>query len=270
MKNFILGAVFSFIISYLAYLKKSLDLGGMLSAILLGAVLYFINPIFFALMICFFISSSLLTKYKSSQKQETEKLHEKSSRRGFLQVAASGLGALLFAVIYYLTGSEYFLIAFVVVMASANADTWASELGVLSNREPVSIIGFKPIKKGLSGGISLLGTSASFLGALFISIIFTIYYLNTYGFSTRVYGILAVCTIGGFAGSIIDSIMGATLQIKYFCDAAGDLTEREYTNGTKNIRAKGYKFISNEFVNFSSGVIAALIVICAQLLYQII
>lgn len=267
MKDILIGFTVSFLIAFAAYIKKSLNLAGFISAIILGTILYFTDPIFCLIMLCFFVSSTVFTKYKSAFKENSERLHEKSGKRGFSQVAANGYGGLLFALLYFTTKNEMFMIAFVVTMASSNADTWASELGVLSKGNPVSIINFKPIEKGLSGGISLLGTCASLFGALFISGVFFLDYVYRYGFSYRAIVILAVCTLGGFLGSIIDSIMGATVQVKYFSKVTGELTEKRYTNGIKNKRVRGYKFINNDFVNFTSGIIAAAIIMFFYSLY---
>ena len=60
------------------------------------------------------------------------------------------------------------MLATVAVVATVNADTWATELGVLSKNKPIFILTGKPVTTGTSGAISLGGTIAGFVGAFFI------------------------------------------------------------------------------------------------------
>src|SRR5207237_5024631 len=94
----------------------------------------------------------------------------KGSERDIGQVAANGgLGTLL-ALAYGLTPSpalrRSLRAGFTGTLATATADTWATELGVLSPRPPRLVTTGKRVAPGTSGGISLLGTAASALGAL--------------------------------------------------------------------------------------------------------
>ncbi len=58
------------------------------------------------------------------------------------------------------------LMGFIVCIASANSDTWASEIGSLSKKNPIYIRTFKRIERGTSGAISLLGSIAALSGSL--------------------------------------------------------------------------------------------------------
>ncbi|HNY37204.1 MAG TPA: DUF92 domain-containing protein [Petrotogaceae bacterium] len=263
MLNFVIGLVLSFIISFYAYRKKSLTLSGVAGAMALGASLYFFGGfLFFTILIAFFVSSTLLTKFKKSEKKDTEIIAEKSGRRDYSQVIANGLPAFLTAFLYYITQNHIFMLGFAVSMASSNSDTWASELGVLSKNQPVSILTWKRIKKGMSGGISLLGTLASLLGSLVISLIFTIGYALKYGAGITFKNIVfafAVCFLGGFIGSIIDSLLGASVQALYYCEKLKIYTERRFFDESENKLVKGVKFMNNNMVNFLSGLLASLL-----------
>ena len=53
-------------------------------------------------------------------------------------------------------------------LAAATADTWATEVGTLAGGTPRSIRTLRPVPAGTSGGVSVVGTLASVLGALLL------------------------------------------------------------------------------------------------------
>lgn len=255
----ITGFLFSSIIALGGYLKHSLSLSGALSAVALGTLIFFFGGFYFAVvMVAFFISSSLLTKYKQSLKEESERFHDKGGRRDFTQVAANGFLGLVYALLFYTTKDHAFIIGYSAAFASSNSDTWASELGVLSKSTPVSILTFKPVQRGMSGGISLLGTIASMFGAGFIAFLSSACYAYYYNLSTNVIIIFLIIASAGFGGNLIDSILGATIQSKYRCMVCGEITERKIHHDTPCELTQGYTFIDNNAVNFTSSLIASL------------
>ena len=86
------------------------------------------------LLIAFFVSSSLLTRYKETAKLQVADQFAKGGPRDLWQALANGGLAALIALGSGLTGGTHWLLlfAFVGAIAEANADTWATELGVLS------------------------------------------------------------------------------------------------------------------------------------------
>lgn len=262
MLDFIIGLASSFLIAFVAYKKSSLNRSGFLAAIVLGTGIYYFGGLWFSvIMVAFFVSSSLLTKFKNYNKQSFGKLNEKGGNRDYIQVFANGGVGLIFAFLYYIDPNPAFLLVYAVSFAEATADTWASEIGVLSKSKPLCILNFKPLEKGTSGGISILGTTFAFLGASFIASIYFIAYIITYkdikqGF---IYSIL--CLLIGFAGSIIDSILGASVQAQYYCEALRINTEKRMYNNIPNKLIKGFSFINNDLVNVTSNLISSLIVL---------
>jgi len=262
MYDILFGILLSFIVSYLAYKKESLSYSGFIGALILGSLLYYLGGFFFwIIMISFFISSSVITKFKGDNKKETEDLNEKNGKRDYIQVLANGGLGLIFAFMYYIYNDTIYMVGFATAFAAANADTWASELGVLSKRDPIYIINFKKAEKGVSGAISIFGTVASLLGALFIAIVFTLGLVLKYNNIEITYKYILIITISGFLGSIIDSYLGSLIQVKYKCVVCNKITEKKIHHGEITSLIKGIKWFNNDFVNFTSGALASLIAI---------
>ncbi|MCX7708375.1 MAG: DUF92 domain-containing protein [Clostridia bacterium] len=241
-----------------AWRKKSLAVSGAVTAFLLTSALYVLGGIpFLAPLLVFFISSSLLTKWKSEKKEPMEKrLYEKSGTRDYAQVLANGGAGLLIAVLYYINPSKENVLALFTAFAACNADTWASEVGILSRSKPFSILTLKPVQRGISGGVSFLGLFASLFGAGLISGVYGFFMFFKFTLTELVISCFII-TVSGFAGSLIDSVLGVTLQPAYLEQASGKLTEKKYNNGTKNTKVKGFEFFSNDMVNFISSLAAA-------------
>jgi uncharacterized protein (TIGR00297 family) len=60
---------------------------------------------------------------------------------------------------------------FVAALAAANADTWATELGVLSRKEPRLLTTGQKVEKGTSGAVSGYGILAAVAGAAAIGLL---------------------------------------------------------------------------------------------------
>lgn len=231
----------------IAYYLKAITFGGMILAIFLGISLHaFGGWISYIALVLFFIVGSIVSKIGKNQKAITKKIHEHYGARSVAQVAANGLPSLFFAVLYYCTGLESCLLAVLICFAAATADTFSSEIGMLSKKTPVSILTFKPIQRGMSGGITLLGLVGGAIGAFIISL------LSIPKFGLK--GMFAILFIG-LLSSLFDSILGAAFQAKYQFENEQKeivLTECSSYNGKKLKLVHGIKCINNDMVNFVS------------------
>ena len=262
MLDFLVGLTFSFLIGFVAYKRASLNMSGFIAATVLGTGLYYFGGLWFSIiMVAFFVSSSILTKFKNYNKESLDKLNEKGGNRDYMQVFANGGVGLIFAVLHYFYPSPVILLAYAVSFAEATADTWASEVGVLSKSRPVSILNFKPLEKGMSGGISILGTGFAFLGSSFIGCIYFIASIITYKDIKQSFIYAILCVLIGFIGSVIDSILGASVQAQYYCEDLKTITEKKEYKGKPNKLIKGISFVNNDVVNLSSNIISTLIVL---------
>lgn len=252
----IIGIISSTIIASIAYNKKSLNRSGMIAAIILGSSIFVFGGIIpFILMLVFFISSSIISRIAKIKKISLEKIHEKGDARDFIQVIANGGIALICVILFQVTKDIKFLIASAVSFSVSNSDTWASELGVLSKGNTRSILTGKIIEKGVSGGVSLLGTLSAFLGATVIGLSYTIIYIFTFGYDKSIVKILLLITLLGFLGSILDSILGVTIQGHYIDELSEKITEKKFNGYRKNRLISGYRFINNDMVNILSNLI---------------
>lgn len=199
----------------------------------------------------FFLTSSLLSKYKSKRKEHLEELHEKGSARDWAQVAANGGTAALAGLANFISPDPVWLIVLAISIASANADTWASELGVLSKQQPVSIKSFRRVPRGTSGAVSGYGTAASAAGSLLIAL------SGSYLFSEGMAWTLIVFLFG-VAGALLDTVFGAYFQAGFKCPRCQLLTEKLMHCSIPTKQVSGFTSINNDAVNFISCFAAAI------------
>ncbi len=200
----------------------------------------------------FFLSSSLLSKYKQSTKEYLGELHEKGSSRDWAQVLANGGTAALAGLAEFVAPDPVWILVFSISLAAANADTWASELGVLSKQQPVSIKSFKRVPRGTSGAISGFGTAASAGGSLLIAL--------SADFLFEI-GTIMTLTIFllGIAGAMLDTVLGAFIQAKFKCVRCGQRTEKKVHCSVPTSKVSGLTRMNNDAVNFISCFTAAIL-----------
>jgi uncharacterized protein (TIGR00297 family) len=246
----------------LALWRGSVDAGGAAAGVVVGALIFACGgPLFWLILTAFFLSSTAIGYIRRRDKEWLKAVHEKGSRRDAIQVLANGGAGMLAALLYRLTTNPAWAAGFAVSFASSTADTWASELGVLSRSAPVSLFTLRPVPRGVSGGVSPLGTFMSFVGALFIAALFAAFNTFLHALPTGFMETAAVVTLAGFAGSLIDSLLGATLQAQYSAERSGGqgagetpaLTERRRSpEGLPNRLVRGLSFVNNDVVNAAS------------------
>lgn len=255
MLDLIGGFLLSLAISVVAYRGRSLSRSGVLGAILVGTITFGLGGWRWGLLlITFFVLASLLSHYRRGQKQALAEEFAKGPQRDLGQVLANGgLGALL-AILYFLRPNDLLFVAFLGSMAAVSADTWATELGVLSPRSPRLITTGRVAPVGTSGGITLWGIIASIAGALTMG---GVAWLLLEGAVTSIF-LLAFSS--GLLGSLFDSVLGATLQGIYLCPRCGVETERVFHRcGYQTTHIRGWRWLSNDLVNFASSLLGAIV-----------
>lgn len=252
----LLGFFLALIIAFLAYKARSLNQSGAVAAAFTGTIIFGVGGWQWAiLLLTFFITSSALSRAFKKRKAKLEEKFSKGHERDAGQVFGNGGIATFFAALHYFYPNEPWVwVAFAASLAAVNADTWATELGVLNPNPPRMITNLtKVVEKGTSGGISLVGTLASLAGSALIAFLASLLTDN--------WSLFPLVSIAGLAGSLFDSFLGGTVQAMYFCPKDQKETEKHplHTCGTKTVHLRGWKWLDNDIVNFSCGVFGVLI-----------
>jgi len=256
--------------------KRSLSTSGSLLALVVGFVLSLAHYSFFLSLLAFFVSSSKATKYMQGVKKTFESDFKEGGQRNWLQVFCNGAMATELALLYLLdVGSadlpvdfrhhyraSWLGIGVLGALACCNGDTWASELGsVIAKSDPFLITTFEKVPKGTNGGVTWVGLVSSLIGGLVIGLA---YYTGIYMAASQVDKALAPCQLlvilvgglGGLMGSLLDSLIGATLQFSGKDVKTGKIVEVA-RDGVVPICGK--MVLDNHSVNLVSSILTALI-----------
>lgn len=259
--QFIIGIFAGIFVSVAAWRMKSLSSSGALAAAVTGGLIFGLGGIpWAALLLTFFFSSSLLSKTFRSRKRAISEKFAKGSQRDWGQVLANGGFGTLLVLLSALNlnpSSEWLAYAgFAGAMAAVNADTWATELGVLNPHFPRLITNGKPVEPGTSGGISLWGSLATLAGAATIGLVGGLFSAGNFPWP-----LMVTVTLSGVCGSLFDSLLGASIQAIYHCPHCEKETERHpiHSCGTPTVQRRGWSWLNNDLVNFLASVAGGMI-----------
>jgi uncharacterized protein (TIGR00297 family) len=261
----LLGFLFAAVIALAAWRAHSLSRSGAWGALLTGTLIFGLGGWQWAvLLLAFFISSSLLTRLFGRRKASLNEKFDKGGVRDIGQVLANGGVASIFASLhFFFPQAAWTWLGFAASMAAVNADTWATELGVLNPSLPRLITKWKPVERGTSGAISLTGTLAAAGGAAFIAVLAALctpsLHLPTLGAGLAV--LIGLVTLAGLAGALFDSLLGATVQAIFHCPECNKETEKHplHSCGTPTTQVRGWSWLNNDLVNVGCALMGALV-----------
>lgn len=287
-------------ILYRAYSRRSLTPLGLLAAGL-TAVAHAYHPwsVFYALLAVFFFSGTAVTKVKHAQKA---KLTVSSSGgnnplvptpRTSVQVLANSGVASVLIVWHAMTlaqssrgggitkeglclkglekGSaasfmDLLPYAIFAQYAAVAADTFASELGILSQEQPIlitdlgALLSFKPkrVPRGTNGGVTILGTLAGAAGAGLIGLATAALtpFCGEWTFGGKLTLVIGL-TIWGTLGMLLDSVLGGFLQASVVDVRTGRVIEGDgglrvqWTKEGQRQLVSGQDILDNNGVNFA-------------------
>ncbi|KAJ3157591.1 Transmembrane protein 19 [Geranomyces michiganensis] len=291
--NLLLALVLCSLLAAHGIRKGSLAPSGAFAAFAVGLVTFTgardANMLFAGVLIAFYLLGSKATKFKQERKRQLEEDFRAGGQRTAIQVLANGLtGAATCALHVFLVpypGQACFgdmtssasrahtllILLYVGHYACCCGDTFASEIGILSAGEPVLITTGKRVPRGTNGGLSPLGVAASIAGGSVVGLVAAIGLplapMCASGLAPRV-AIIAFGGLGGFLGSMIDSLLGATLQESIYNTVTAKIapdgrTLRAGETPAQLRHISGRAVLDNHQVNFLSslatGIILALV-----------
>jgi uncharacterized protein (TIGR00297 family) len=248
----LIGTALAIAVAYAAYRARALTVSGAVAAFIIGAVTFGIGGWQGALVLfAFFIPSTILSRIGKRRKRELVDVG-KQGARDVWQVAANG-GIAALAILFAPRFGGIMFAAFAGAFAAASADTWGTEIGTLARGTPRSVLTFKPVPTGLSGGITLQGTFAEIIGALAVAAVATAVHLAP----------LLPVAVAGIAGALLDSALGATAQSLRYCPSCARSCETDpHHCGTPTVLRRGFAWFENDAVNFAAtccGALAAIL-----------
>ncbi|KAF2266768.1 hypothetical protein CC78DRAFT_531219 [Lojkania enalia] len=236
-------------LEYRAWSRKSLTPGGILTAFA-TAVAHAVHPwsVFFVLLGVFFLAGTAVTKVKHDVKatltQSSTGASSGEGPRNHVQVLANSLVASILILLHTWQlrqdgsywdeglcfgkrGSDILVVGIVVNYAAVAADTFSSELGILSKKKPRLITApWKIVPPGTNGGVTLTGLEAGLLGAFILTITSTLMIPFCKSWSwDQIAQYTAALTLAGFSGTLLDSLLGAVFQASVIDIHSGKIVE---------------------------------------------
>ncbi|MDB5035873.1 MAG: rane protein [Chlorobi bacterium] len=267
MSSFQLGLVIGIAVAgsvaLLAFALRLLKPSGAWAAFALGSVVFGLGGLQWSVaLITFFLLSSLLSKLSPQrgrkERERTEMIFEKGSTRDAGQVWANGGVAGIIVIIHHFHPDPSIFIAYLGALAAAAADTWGTEIGVMSGGRTISLLTLRRVEVGRSGGVSAMGSLGAVAGAASVAA------SAAWWSDDPLRTILPV--VAGTAGMLADSLLGATLQAGYRCRRCGMRTERSIHCGDPAEPVTGFRWMNNDLVNLlccaTGGGIAWLLAAC--------
>jgi uncharacterized protein (TIGR00297 family) len=240
LSNFDIGAAVAAIAAFAALRFGALDAGGALAAFFVGTAVYGgLGGPGAIVLFGFFLTSVALSRVGKATKARRLIDIGKTGPRDGAQVLANGGVAALCALLAAFVDARY-AIAFAGAFAAATGDTWATEIGTLVGSRPRSILTGKPMATGLSGGVTFAGSAAQIAGALFVAALATL--LEPKAF--------VPVFLGGVAGALFDSVLGASVQSLRWCPQCKRACETEpHVCGANTTPLRGFAWFGNDAVN---------------------
>jgi len=238
------GAAIAAGIAVVAGRAGSLSVSGQGAAVVVGTFAVRAGWGWGAVLVIYFVLATALSRWGRAEKaRRTGDIIPDGGRRTALQVLANGG---VFAALLTVGEHPAIRLAALAALATAAADTWATEVGTRVGGTPRHLFSGDPLPPGLSGGVTLAGTVAALAGAISTGLAAP-WLIPTAG----VAGVLIVTT-AGFLGALLDSVLGATVQGRRRCPRCGTIGERTRHCDTFTEHAAGWRWMTNDLVNLGA------------------
>jgi uncharacterized protein (TIGR00297 family) len=250
-----IGAVLAGAVAGSGVRWRSLTRSGGAAAAIIGTVAVAAGWNWAAVLLAYFVVSSLLSRLGADRKaSRLAGVVDKTGARDATQVMANGFPFLMFALIAMFDSArpELWMTCAAGSLAASAADTWATEIGTWAGQAPRSILSWRRLAVGESGGVTVAGWTAAVVGAAFVAIVAALAGLPV--------TVIPVIVLGGIGGAAADSIAGASIQRRSWCDACGRATEmRVHDCGAPTRHTRGLAWLENDGVNLIATVTGGLL-----------
>jgi uncharacterized protein (TIGR00297 family) len=238
-----IGTGFAIVIALTAWRLRWLTVTGAVAAWVAGTVAMGAGWDWGILLVSYFVASTLASRFRRAEKNDRASGRvEKLGARDAAQVASNGGWFIVAAFCHGIWPLPLWQCVGAGALAASAADTWATEIGSLSRALPRSITTGKRVPVGTSGGVTLAGTLAGVAGALFVA-----------GLAAALgwpFITVGAAVAGGVVGSLLDSVVGATAQARFWCASCGVETERQLHDcATPTMQRGGLRWLNNDGVN---------------------
>jgi len=260
--SIIIAALLSLLLTYAARKYRFIGRDAAPAAFIVGFLVTLGGFEVLVPFLVFLASSGIMTRLGRSRKEELGVTGDLVGRNWRQVIAVGALPALVGSLLFAsrLTNESWVPILSTVATTSiaySNADTWASEIGVLHRGRPRLIL--KPwitVDPGVSGGVTWVGELSSLAGSLTVALSYSLMkYLEG---SPDPVGTIIV-TLGGYLGEVLDSVIGSLIQAKYYCSRCCSLTDHKiHTCGNVTVKSSGLEYVTNESVNLISSIIVCI------------
>lgn len=257
--------------------RGSISASGAVVGLLFAFILSVASHTFFASLVAFFLAGSRATRFRAKRKSQFEADHvEGEGNRTWVQVLCNaGIGTQL-ALVYLLDcGSgerpidfnrdyhgSWLAMGVMSSLACSSGDTLASELGsVLGTEQPRLITTGRKVPRGTNGGVTVVGFVMSFVGGAIVGLgYWTVLWLtapatHSWATSPAQWPIVWVGGLAGLFGSLVDSVLGATVQW------SGETPDGKIVEmpGERVAYISGSRFLNNHSVNMFAGIVTAMV-----------
>ena len=253
-----LGLGICLFFAYLSNRLKVVDLSGAIASLAVGIPVFSLGGWkWFLILLVFFTGAAGFTKFKYEAKRRKGAAQEKGGARAWTNVLGNGGAAVAMAALEFLSisggasSADIFLAGFLGAVSTTTADTLATEIGLLYPHDPRLIVSLrKRVPPGTSGGVTPLGESAAIASSLLIGAVAWALQIADWSLTRFVFLTLS----SGLLGSLLDSLLGATVQGVFQCDVCGKISENEKHCGVTSRLVRGKRSFQNSAVNLVASV----------------
>ncbi len=231
----------------IVFLGRVISYYGSLVAAGMGLLFYYFGGLYSLLFVvgCYVVML-LVSLVSKLLKNDVSGVVKKTGKKDFVEIFVNGVWAMISMVLYAVFESQVFFVMALMCISQGFVDSLASDVGTLSKKQPYDIFRNKRVPKGLSGGVTLLGSVASLLGAVVFALAIKLV-------CNLSYPLVALVAATIYMGSVVDSILGSMVQVKYRCTKCNALTEKEVHCNENTVVESGCRWINNDVVNLLSG-----------------